>query len=69
MSDKEWIVLQFVVSRDGGIGIAYEHSPAEGGLIAALMDHINVMLWVQSNYSRPNTTTSMTVEIVTRQNI
>lgn len=32
--------IQFVVSKDGGIGLTYEHSPAEGQPIAIMMDYI-----------------------------
>jgi len=32
--------VQMVVDQDGGVGLVYEHSPAEGPPIAALLDHI-----------------------------
>ncbi|KAF6034717.1 hypothetical protein EB796_006976 [Bugula neritina] len=41
-STNRWFdkTLQFVVGRNGNIGLNYEHSPAEGPPIAALLDHI-----------------------------
>nr|XP_009861511.1 carnitine O-acetyltransferase-like [Ciona intestinalis] len=32
--------VQMIVDQDGGVGLAYEHSPAEGPPIAALLDHV-----------------------------
>lgn len=34
------IVLKFIVSRSGEVGLTYEHSPAEGQPIAIMMDYI-----------------------------
>uniref|UniRef100_T1IJQ1 Choline/carnitine acyltransferase domain-containing protein n=1 Tax=Strigamia maritima TaxID=126957 RepID=T1IJQ1_STRMM len=32
--------VQFIVGREGTVGLTYEHSPAEGPPIASLMDHV-----------------------------
>lgn len=32
--------INFVVSEDGGVGMLYEHSPAEGQPVAVMADYI-----------------------------
>ena len=32
--------VQMVVNQDGGVGLVFEHSPADGSPIAALLNHI-----------------------------
>ncbi|XP_035684384.1 carnitine O-acetyltransferase-like isoform X2 [Branchiostoma floridae] len=41
-SGNRWFdkTLQFIVGTDGAVGIVYEHSPAEGPPIIALLDHM-----------------------------
>lgn len=41
-SGNRWFdkTLQVIVDRNGGVGIAYEHSPAEGPPIAAMLDFV-----------------------------
>ncbi|XP_067931343.1 carnitine O-acetyltransferase-like isoform X2 [Watersipora subatra] len=41
-STNRWFdkTLQFIVGRNGNIGINYEHSPAEGPPVASLLDHM-----------------------------
>ncbi|CAH1785909.1 unnamed protein product, partial [Owenia fusiformis] len=40
-SGNRWFdkTIQFVVGADGGVGLTYEHSPAEGPPLAHLLDH------------------------------
>lgn len=33
-------VLQFIIGEDGTCGAIYEHAPAEGPPIVALIDHV-----------------------------
>lgn len=33
-------VLQFIIGEDGSCGMTYEHAPAEGPPIVALIDHV-----------------------------
>ncbi|XP_067826078.1 carnitine O-acetyltransferase isoform X3 [Heptranchias perlo] len=41
-SGNRWFdkTLQFIIGEDGTCGLVYEHSPAEGPPIVALMDHV-----------------------------
>ncbi|XP_043576562.1 carnitine O-acetyltransferase isoform X2 [Chiloscyllium plagiosum] len=41
-SGNRWFdkTLQFIVGEDGSCGLVYEHSPAEGPPIVALLDHV-----------------------------
>jgi len=41
--------IQFIVNEDGGVGLTYEHSPAEGQPIASIVDHI--MDYITTNKS------------------
>lgn len=42
-SANRWFdkTLQFIICPDGGVGLTYEHSPAEGPPIMALLDHVH----------------------------
>lgn len=50
--------VQFIVSREGRVGLTYEHSPAEGQPIAVMMDfiveYINTKKVSSSGASKPN---------------
>ena len=41
-SSNRWFdkTLQMVVDKNGGVGVVYEHSPAEGPPIASMMDYV-----------------------------
>ena len=34
------VCLQFVISKDGIVGLTYEHSPSEGQPIAVMTDYL-----------------------------
>ena len=41
-SGNRWFdkTMQMIVGKNGGVGVVYEHSPAEGPPIAAMLDHV-----------------------------
>lgn len=40
LSEDFWPFFKFIVGEDGTCGANYEHAPAEGPPIVALIDHV-----------------------------